>query len=62
MKYTIQQLYDLLQEELLMCNTEHEKIMCRTISGKEIRDRLKEIVSERKPTPTELNIGRMYGY
>lgn len=60
--WTIKQLEETLQNDLLQCHTEHERIMVKAIGGKEIREKAQEWAKVRKLTPVELAIAQKYGY
>lgn len=60
--WTIKQLEDALQHDLIMCQTEHERIMVKAIGGKEIREKAQAWARVRKLTPAEVAIAQKYGY
>lgn len=60
--WTIKQLKDQLIRDLTLCQTNHEKIMVKAISGKEIREKAIEWAKTRKLTPCEVAIASEFGY
>lgn len=60
--WTIKQLYEAMQNDLAMCQTNHERIMVKAIGGKEIRERAIEWAKQRKLTPMEVAIAQQFGY
>ena len=60
--WTIKQLKEKLIEDLKLCQTNHERIMVKAISGKEIRKKAIEWSKIRKLTPAEIAIAQEYGY
>jgi hypothetical protein len=54
--YSIQELLLRREEDLSLCRTVHEQIMCRSVCNKEILDRAKEIRKTRRLTARELRI------
>ena len=60
--WTIKQLKEKLIEDLTLCQTNHERIMVKAISGKEIREKAIEWSKIRKLTPAEIAIAQEYGY
>lgn len=60
--WTIKQLEEALQNDLVQCQTEHEKAMVKAIGGKEIREKAREWAKVRKLTPIEVAIAQKYGY
>lgn len=62
MKHTIQTLQDALNRDLTMCHTTHEKIMVKTIGGREIRELAEKTARTRQLTPSELLTAMQYGY
>lgn len=49
--WTIKQLYEAMNEDLKLCNTELERSMCKTICKKEMREFANKLT--RKLTPVE---------
>jgi len=60
--WNIKQLYEALQNDLLTCNTDFEKSMCKAIGGKQIRESAIEFAKTRKLTPIEVAIAQEFGY
>jgi hypothetical protein len=60
--WTIKQLKEKLIEDLTLCQTNHERIMVKAISGKEIREKAIEWSKIRKLTPIEVAIASEYGF
>lgn len=60
--WTIKQLQEQLSRDLEMCQTSHERIMVKAISGKHIREQAQQWAKERKLTPSEVAIASQYGY
>lgn len=60
--WTIKQLKDQLIKDLALCQTSHEQIMVKAISGKEIREKAIEWAKTRKLTPAEIAIAQEFGY
>ena len=60
--WNIGQLKMALINSLSQCQTEHEKIMCKAIAGKEIREKAILWAKTRKLTPSEVAIASEYGY
>ena len=60
--WNIKQLYEALQKDLLACNTDFEKSMCKAIGGKQIRESAIEFAKTRKLTPIEVAIAQEFGY
>jgi len=60
--WTIKQLKDALTENLAMCQTAHEQIMCKAVGGKEIREKAIEWARIRKLSPGEVAIAQEFGY
>jgi hypothetical protein len=60
--WTIKQLQEQLINDLSQCRTNHERIMVKTIGGKEIREHATALAKTRKLTPAEVSIASKYGY
>jgi hypothetical protein len=60
--YTLAQLEQALARDLTACHTDHERIMCKAIAGREIREKAILIASSRPLTMGELAIAQRYGY
>lgn len=60
--WNIRQLKMALLNSLLQCQTEHEKIMCKAMAGKEIKEKAVLWAKTRKLTPAEIAIASEYGY
>ena len=60
--WSIRQLKEKLNSDLLSCNSNFERYMVITISGKEIRQFAEELSAVRKLTPGEIAIASEYGY
>lgn len=60
--WTIKQLKEALDRDLSLCQTNHERIMVKAISGKDIREKAIEWAKIRKLTPSEVAIAQEYGY
>jgi hypothetical protein len=60
--WTIKQLQEQMENDLMKCNTSHERIMVKAINGKHIREMTIEWSKTRKLTPSEVAIASMYGY
>lgn len=60
--WTIKQLYEAMQKDLLSCNNAFERSMVKAIGGKEIREKAIEWSKERKLTPVEVAIASEFGY
>lgn len=60
--WTIKQLYDAMQQDLLSCNNTFERSMVKAICGKEIREKAIEWAQSRKLTPAEVAIASEFGY
>lgn len=60
--WTIKQLKEALERDLSMCQTNHERIMVKAISGKHIRESAIEWAKARKLTPAEVAIAQEFGY
>jgi hypothetical protein len=60
--WTIKQLHEQLTIDLSYCQTTHERIMVKAISGKEIREKAIEWSKIRKLTPAEVAIASEYGF
>ena len=60
--WTIKQLKEQLIKDLAMCQTNHEQIMVKAISGKEIREKAIEWAKTRALTPAEIAIASEFGY
>lgn len=60
--WTIKQLKEALERDLSMCQTSHERIMVKAISGKHIRESAIEWAKTRKLTPMEVAVAQEYGY
>lgn len=60
--WNVKQLEDLLQEDLTRCHTDFERMMCKTIGGKHIRETAELWSKERKLTPAEVAIAQKYGF
>lgn len=60
--WSIKQLYEAMQQDLLSCNSDLERSMVKTIGGKEIREKAIEWSKERKLTPIEVAIASQFGY
>lgn len=60
--WTIKQLKEALDRDLSLCQTNHERIMVKAISGKEIREKAIQWAKERKLTPIEVAIAQEFGY
>lgn len=54
--WTIKQLYQSMLEDLNACKTDLERMICKTICTKEIREKAKEFKKTRKLTPVEVAI------
>ncbi len=51
--WNLKQLYEAMQNDLLMCHTQLERTMCVTICRKEIKLLAERVQKERKLTPIE---------
>lgn len=51
--WNLKQLHEVLQKDLLSCNSSFERSMVLAIGGKEIREKALEFKAERKLTPIE---------
>ncbi len=60
--WTIKLLKEQLINDLSKCQTNHERIMVKTIGGKEIREHATALAKTRKLTPPEVAIASEYGY
>lgn len=60
--WTIKQLQESMQRDLLSCNSDFERSMVKAIGGKEIREKAIEWSTIRKLTPAEVAIASQYGY
>jgi len=60
--WTIKQLKEAMLNDLAMCQTEHERIMCKAINGRHIREMAIEWAKKRKLTPSEVAIAQEFGY
>ena len=60
--WNLKQLKDEMNSNLAMCRTSHERLMCRALCGKEIRQRAHELAATRKLTPGETAIAQEFGY
>jgi hypothetical protein len=60
--WSIKQLYEAMQQDLLSCNSDFERSMVKAIGGKEIREKAIEWSKERKLTPIEVAIASQFGY
>ena len=60
--WSLRQLEEAMQRDLRMCHTEHERIMCKAICGREIRKYAEQFTSKRKLTPGEYAIASKYGF
>lgn len=60
--WTIVQLKNAMNEDLKKCNTDHERLMVKTVCGKEIRELAYETSKKRKLTPGEVAIASEFGY
>ena len=54
--WNIKQLYHSMLEDLNSCQTDFERMMCKTICKKEIKEKAKEFKKIRKLTEIELAI------
>jgi len=54
--WNIKQLYNSMLEDLNSCQTDFERMMCKTICKKEIKEKAKEFKKIRKLTEIELAI------
>lgn len=60
--WTIKQLYEAMNNDLLSCNNAFERSMVKAIAGKEIREKAEEWAKIRKLTPCEQAIAKEFGY
>ena len=60
--WTVHQLKEKLNNDLLACNTNFERSMVVAIAGKEIREFAEQLAAIRKLTPGEIAIASEYGY
>lgn len=60
--WSIKQLYEALQQDLLSCNSDLERSMVKAVGGKEIREKAIQWSKERKLTPIEVAIASQFGY
>lgn len=60
--WTIKQLKEAMDNDLAQCSTDHERVMCKAIAGKEIREKAYEWAKVRKLTPMEIAIAEQFGY
>jgi hypothetical protein len=60
--WTIKQLNDAMQNDLMACQTDFERSMVKAICGKEIREKAIEWSKTRKLTPGEVAIASQYGF
>ena len=60
--WTIKQLNDAMQKDLMACHTDFERSMVKAICGKEIREKAIEWSKTRKLTPSEVAIASQYGF
>jgi len=54
--WNLKQLYNSMLEDLNSCQTDFERMMCKTICKKEIKEKAKEFKKIRKLTEIELAI------
>ena len=62
MTHTIATLQAALERDLTMCHTAHEKIMVKTIGGREIREFAEKTARARQLTPSELRTAQQHGF
>ena len=60
--WTVGQLKEKLNNDLLACNNDFERSMVVAIGGKEIREFAEQLATIRKLTPGEVAIASEYGY
>ena len=60
--WTIKQLREAMENDLLLCNNAFERSMVKAIAGKEIREKAEEWAKLRKLTPCEQAIAEEFGY
>ena len=60
--WTIKQLREAMENDLLLCNNAFERSMVKAIAGKEIREKAEEWAKIRKLTPGEQAIAEEFGY
>ena len=60
--WTVTQLQKLLNSDLQSCHTAHERMMVKSLGGKEIRETAIAFAQTRKLTPGEIAIASQYGY
>lgn len=60
--WTIKQLKEALDNDLLSCHTDFERSMVKAIGGREIREKAQLWAQSRKLTPAELAIAESFGY
>lgn len=56
--WTLKQLYTEYLKDIELCQTQHERMLCRTICRKEINKLADKIKKERKLTPGEVSVLR----
>jgi hypothetical protein len=60
--WTVKQLKDAMTRDLEMCHTAHERIMCKAINGRHIRETAQQWAQIRKLTPAEVAIASEFGF
>ena len=55
-EWTLTGLNQEMKKDLLKCNTDFEKAMCKTVCKKEIKEKAFEIQKHRKLTPGEISV------
>jgi len=60
--WNIKQLKAALDADLDACRTPHERMTCRAIGGKEIREFAENMSKHRALTPAEIAIASMFGF
>lgn len=61
-EYTIPELDKKLEQDLLMCNNDFERSMCKAIGGMEIRNKAIELAKHGKLPSHYATIAYKYGY
>lgn len=61
-EWTVHQLQAALMRDLGQCQTDLERIMVRSIGGKELRLKAEAWAQVRQLTPGEVAIAQQYGY
>lgn len=60
--WSIKQLYEAMQRDLQMCQTNFERINCKAVCGKEIRETAERFAVTRRLTTIEIEIASQFGY